>query len=70
MELENHYQVYLLRLWRERPASPNHPAEWRFVLENPNTRQKRGFDSLEGALVFLRAQIDAEQQGEVEGGEA
>jgi hypothetical protein len=59
-ESRSHYQVYLLRLWRERPASAGNPAAWRFVLENPNTRQKHGFDKLEGLLAFLQACVSVE----------
>jgi hypothetical protein len=54
------YQVYLLRAWRERPASPGHPAVWRFSLEDVRTRQRRGFGSLEGLVAFLRAEVIGE----------
>ena len=57
------YQVYLLRLWRERPALPGRPAVWRFSLEDTRTRQRRGFASLEGLTAFLRAQIGMGERG-------
>lgn len=47
------YQVYLLRLWREQTASAEHPAAWRFVLEDPKTRQRRGFANLQALMAFL-----------------
>jgi len=51
------YQVYLLRLWRERPASPERPAVWRFSLEDTRTRQRHGFGDLEALVAFLRAEL-------------
>lgn len=54
--------LYLLTMWQERPASPEHPAVWRFSLEDTRTDQRRGFGSLEGLVAFLRAQVEAGEQ--------
>lgn len=51
------YQVYLLRLWRERPASAERPAVWRFSLEDTRTGERRGFGDLEGLVDFLRVKL-------------
>jgi len=51
------YQVFLLRVWRERPASPGRPAVWRFSLEDVRTRERRGFGDLEALVAFLRAEV-------------
>jgi hypothetical protein len=63
------YHAYLLRLWRERPASPERPAVWRFSVEDTRTRQRRGFGSLEDLLAFLRALMEANGEPQGRGGE-
>lgn len=50
--LATDYQVLLLRLWRERVASPD--PVWRCSVEDPATRHRRGFDSVEELTIFLR----------------
>jgi len=52
------YQVYLLRLWQERPASPGRAAVWRFSLEDPRTGRRHGFANLEGLMAFLRERLE------------
>jgi len=52
-----HYQVYILRLWQERPASFDRPATWRFSLENVLTRRQQGFANLEKLVAFLQEQV-------------
>ena len=42
--------VFLLRLWRESGATP---AIWRCSLEDPATRDRRGFDGVESLASFL-----------------
>jgi hypothetical protein len=52
------YQAYLLRIWRDHnPSKADSP--WRFSLEDPHTGARRGFQSLELLMIFLRAQIKA-----------
>lgn len=55
------YQVYVLRLWQEQSDSPEHPAIWRFVLEEPKTGQQRGFTSFAALMDFLEMEL---QRGE------
>lgn len=57
------YQVYLLRVWRERPALPGRPAVWRFSLEDTRTRQRRGFATLEALVAFLRVELMERGEG-------
>ena len=49
-------------MWRERPASPDHPAVWRYGLENVQTGQKRGFASLEALVTFFEQQMAVQEQ--------
>jgi hypothetical protein len=63
------YHVYLLRLWRERPSSPEHPAVWRFSVEDARARQRRGFTSLEDLVAFLRVLVEAGSEPREQGGE-
>ena len=44
------YYSYLLRLWQV-PANEEH--DWRILLENVQTGEKRGFASLEDFLAYL-----------------
>jgi hypothetical protein len=57
------YRAYILRLWQERPASPAHPAVWRFSVEDPRTGQRQGFGSLEKLTAYLQARMEAGEQG-------
>jgi hypothetical protein len=43
------HHSYLLRFWQE--------ERWRFMLENPHSGEKRGFDSLETLVTFLEAEL-------------
>ena len=65
MKLSQHlcYRAYILRLWQERPASPAHPAVWRFSVEDSRTGQRQGFGSLEKLTAYLRARMEAGEQG-------
>lgn len=47
------YQVYLLRVWEE-PARPEElPSSWRYSLEDPKTKDRIGFASLDELVCFL-----------------
>ncbi len=50
-----------MTLWEERGRDLDEPVEWRFSLEDPYTDQRRGFASLEEMVVFLRAELTADQ---------
>jgi len=55
-----HYISYLLRLWRVNGDDEPHPPEkavWRASLEDPNTRERRAFASLDDLVDFLRERI-------------
>jgi len=57
------YRAYILRLWQERPASPDRSAVWRFSVEDTRTRQRQGFGSLEKLTAYLRARMEAGEWG-------
>jgi hypothetical protein len=53
----SHYISYLLRLWRVDGENEPHPPEkavWRASLEDPNTRERKAFASLDELFDFLR----------------
>jgi hypothetical protein len=45
--------VYVLRLWRE----PTEAEAWRFVLEEPQTGQRRGFADFGALMEFLEREL-------------
>lgn len=47
------YYSYLLRIGREKECEAN----WRVMLENVQTGEKRHFASLESAFLFLHEQV-------------
>ena len=47
------YRVYVLRSWQETVSAQGKPAVWRFSLEDPTTRQQRGFADLAALMHFL-----------------
>lgn len=55
------YHVYILRMWRERPARQGRPAVWRFALLDVRNGVQRGFGSLEEATIFLRACMEGKE---------
>ena len=48
-----HYRAYLLRFWEEPRDDPALRGTWRFSLEDPTTRQQRGFADLAALMHFL-----------------
>jgi hypothetical protein len=63
-----HYISYLLRLWRVKDDDEPHPPEkavWRASLEDPNTRERKAFASLDDLVEYLQ-----ERTGQVTGGQA
>jgi len=46
--------VYILRLWQEPSDSAAHLASWRLIIEEPKTRQRRGFRDLAALMDFLK----------------
>ena len=49
------YLAYLLRLWRVKEKGK---TTWRASLQSPQTRERRGFASLDTLFDFLRQQTD------------
>jgi hypothetical protein len=69
---QSDYLSYLLRLWRVDEESPHGGAKqvvWRASLENPHTRQRQGFASLDELFDFLREQIGAASECAASGAE-
>jgi hypothetical protein len=59
------YQVYVLRLWRDQEAAAGRPEVWRCSLEDPRTRQRRAFASVDEMGLFLDAAAGAGQDDSV-----
>ena len=57
-EEQSAYRVYVLRSWREGGSYSDAPAVWRFSLEDPTTRQRRGFADLAALMSFLAAETE------------
>ena len=49
------YMAYLLRLWRVKEEGK---ATWRASLQSPQTRERRGFASLDALFDFLQQQTE------------
>ena len=47
------HDVYVLRLWRELTEA----EAWRFVLEEPQTGQRRGFADFGALMEFLKREL-------------
>jgi len=57
------YRSYLLRCWREKHASSERPAEWRFMLQEVSDAQRQhAFGSFEQLITFLRSQVLEEKE--------
>lgn len=41
------YTIYLLTVWFDGTENASDPANWRFRLENPRTKETRGFVGVE-----------------------
>ncbi len=54
--------VYMLRAWQE----TGQPGEitWRFSLEDPHTRARRGFSSLDNLLAYLVEELGEDSEPE------
>ena len=53
--------AYILRLWRERPATPEQEAVWRISLTDARSGERRAFSGPEALLAFLRARVMEKQ---------
>ena len=55
-------RAYLLRCWQEGAAAAGEEPRYRFSVEEVLQKQpRRGFDSLEALLAFLRAELSRER---------
>jgi len=54
------YSAYLLRLWHTQEVRD----AWRVSLEDAETRELRGFASLEDVFAFLRREVEGEATSE------
>jgi hypothetical protein len=58
LERKDLHRAYLLRCWQEEASDPNGTPGWRFSVEEVlHERQRRGFDSLEALVAFLRDEL-------------
>jgi len=53
----NHSRSYILRLWC---ADEQQAADWRASLEDPSTKERLGFSSLEQLFAFLMEQSETD----------
>jgi hypothetical protein len=61
-------RAYLLRCWQEGEAAPGKEPHWRFSLEEVlHERRRKGFDSLEALVAFLRAELTGSRDEHSEG---
>ncbi len=51
------YCAWVLRCWEAQGEGLDAPAAWRFSVEDPGTRERRGFASLAALTAFLRAEL-------------
>jgi hypothetical protein len=56
---EHHYASFLLRLWQ---TSDGDDQVWRASLENPGTRERHGFASLQELYEFIETQAKPQNQ--------
>jgi hypothetical protein len=62
VEKEKQYRSFLLRLWKD---ELNGKRNWRISLENPFTRERRGFATLEDLIKYLEILIQENENPEV-----
>ncbi len=56
------HRAYLLRCWQEEKATPGQEPRWRFSVEEVlHERRRKGFDSLEALVAFLRAELSGDR---------
>lgn len=57
-EKSSAYRSYLLRCWQEKPADPEQPPLWRFMLQDvADAQRQHAFSSFEQLVAFLRTEI-------------
>lgn len=62
-------RAYLLRCWQEGNTAPDQPLRWRFSVEDVLRKgPRRGFESLEGVVAYLRDELPVGSEDELPGG--
>ena len=61
---QSRYQVYVLRLWREPAGTIELAPTWRFIIEEPKTRQRRGFADFSALMDFLKSEMQMREVNE------
>ncbi len=59
---QSSYRVYILRSWVE--GGEERPPVRRYSLEDPQTRQRRGFADLQALFGFLKAEEGREEDSQ------
>lgn len=52
-ESHPNYTIYLLTIWASEAGNASDPAAWRFRLENPRTKERKGFVGVEALIAGL-----------------
>lgn len=55
------YTIYLLTVWWETNEDVSDPSRWRFRLENPQTKERRGVEGLDELITTLAEVIRSRQ---------
>lgn len=56
--LENDTEVFIVRVWLERPKSKTAPAEWRGVVEHVGTKARHFFKEPDGMVAFITPYLE------------
>jgi hypothetical protein len=51
------YRAWVLRCWEAADEEADRSPPWRFSLEDPHTRERRGFAGMDALVAFLRAEL-------------
>lgn len=60
------YRAYLVRCWRERVGASTEEPIWRFSLDAPWYKERRGFSSLEALMDHLQVELMTQMAGPVD----
>ena len=62
VEKKKNYRSFLLRLWMD---EVDEKQDWRISIEDPSTRERRGFATLNDLLKYLELQIQEEDNHKI-----
>lgn len=57
------YHAWILRCWEVNGGAPPRPTPWHFSLEDPHTRERQGFASMESLVAFLLDELADTRDG-------